>query len=322
MVSGSDHRTFKDFSLITSLRQHFAALRQRGVVPLPQASCGDCSTACWVQGTLHPHAELQKNYKPLACASHAAKSANLQHVTVLAKHVHKSQRSSTFQAQHNKQGKKQNKRRRAAVHLFAKDPRSSQHSQPEPARGSAQPERTSFTVAPTAPLGHSLQLHQLQTRCKASFGDPNSVHTPNQQTSNQNLHSAEPCSARAPMPKTHTTHPTAHNSHTSCIRAQSRLTWQNTLSPTGSIQVTDDLGLEHVHGRQSVNSFHIAFDLSKAGQLRTQNLHAAVKASMQLMHRFVVRRSPIAQMGLFTTGALLCWTPAYGNRNSRTLCSC
>lgn len=308
MVSGCDHGTVKDFSLITSLRQHFAALQHRGVyVPQPQASSVDCSTSCCLQGcTLQPQAELHKSYKPLALGSHAAKSANLQHITVLTKHVHKSQRSSTFQGQHNKQAKKHNKRQHAAVHLFAEDPQHSQHSQPVPARCSAQQQTTSFTVMP---LGHALQLHETHTRGKASIGGPSSVYTPSHQTSSQNLHSAGPCSTRAPVPETHKLNLTANNSHISCIRAQPRPTWQNIVKPTGSIQVTDDPRLGHIQGRQSASTFQITFDLSKTGQLRTQNLHAAVKASMQLMHRFVVRRSPIAQMGVFTKGALFCWTP-------------
>ena len=94
----------------------------------------------------------------------------------------------------------------------------------------------------------------------------------------------------------------AINSTAGCIRAEPKQTWQGRPRPTASIYTITNLGLGRVQGRQTPIAFQIASDLSKSGQLRAPNLHAAVTASMQLMHRFVVRRSVIASMGVFTTG--------------------
>ena len=86
------------------------------------------------------------------------------------------------------------------------------------------------------------------------------------------------------------------------MRAEPKHTWQGRRRPTVSIYAVTNLGLGRVQGRQTPNAFQIVSDLSKSGQLRAPNLHAAVTASMRLMHRFVVRRSAIASMGVFTTG--------------------
>lgn len=90
-----------------------------------------------------------------------------------------------------------------------------------------------------------------------------------------------------------------------CIRAEPRRTWQSRPGLTGSIHAVVDLGLGRVQGRQTMKPFQVASDLSKVGQLRAPNLHAAVKASRQLMHRFLVRRSAVASLGVFTTGELV-----------------
>ncbi len=87
-----------------------------------------------------------------------------------------------------------------------------------------------------------------------------------------------------------------------CIRAEPKQSWQGRPRPTASIYAVTNLGLGRIQGRQTPNAFQIASDLSKSGQLRAPNLHAAVTASMRLMHCFVVRRSAIASMGVFTTG--------------------
>ncbi len=88
-----------------------------------------------------------------------------------------------------------------------------------------------------------------------------------------------------------------------CIRAEPHSTWRNRpQAAPANIHTVTDPGLGKVQGRQNSSSFQIAFELSKAGQLRAPNLHAAVKASKQLMHRFVVCRSAVAHMGVFTTG--------------------
>ena len=89
-----------------------------------------------------------------------------------------------------------------------------------------------------------------------------------------------------------------------CIRAEPRLTWQSRPGLAGSIYTVVDPGLGRVQGRQTMKPFQVASDLSKVGQLRAPNLHAAVKASRQLMHRFLVRRSAVASLGVFTTGEL------------------
>lgn len=94
----------------------------------------------------------------------------------------------------------------------------------------------------------------------------------------------------------------AINSTAGCIRAEPKQTWQGRPRPTASIYAVTNLGLGRVQGRQTPIAFQIASDLSNSGQLRAPNLHAAVKASTRLMHRFVVRRSVIASMGVFTTG--------------------
>ena len=94
----------------------------------------------------------------------------------------------------------------------------------------------------------------------------------------------------------------AINSTDGCIRAEPKQSWQGRPKPTVSIYAVTDLGLGRVQGRQSPHTFQIACGLSRSGQLRAPNLHAAVTASMRLMHRFVVRRSAIASMGVFTTG--------------------
>ena len=94
----------------------------------------------------------------------------------------------------------------------------------------------------------------------------------------------------------------AINSTAGCVRAEPKQSWQGRPKPTASICAVISLGLGRVQGRQTPNVFQIASDLSKSGQLRAPNLHAAVTASMQLMHRFVVRRSAVASMGVFTTG--------------------
>ncbi len=94
----------------------------------------------------------------------------------------------------------------------------------------------------------------------------------------------------------------AINSTAGCVRAEPKQSWQGRPRPTASIHVVTNLGLGRIKGRQTPNVFQIASDLSKSGQLRAPNLHAAVTPSMRLMHRFVVRRSAIASMGVFTTG--------------------
>ncbi len=94
----------------------------------------------------------------------------------------------------------------------------------------------------------------------------------------------------------------AINSTAGCIRAEPKQSWQGRPKPTASICAVINLGLGRVQGQQTPSTFQIASDLSKSGQLRAPNLHAAVAASMRLMHCFVVRRSAIASMGVFTTG--------------------
>lgn len=94
----------------------------------------------------------------------------------------------------------------------------------------------------------------------------------------------------------------AINSSAGCIRAEPKQSWQGRPRPTASIYAVTILGLGRVHGRQTPNIFQIASDLSKSGQLRAPNLHAAVTATLQLMYRFVLHRSAIASMGVFTTG--------------------
>ncbi|DBB06292.1 TPA: hypothetical protein ACH3X1_011866 [Trebouxia sp. C0004] len=96
----------------------------------------------------------------------------------------------------------------------------------------------------------------------------------------------------------------AINGTAGCIRAQPKQTWQDRPRPTVSMYAVTNLGLGRVRGRQTPTAFQIASGLSRSGQLRVPNLHAAVTASTRLMHRFVVRRSAIASMGVFTTGYL------------------
>lgn len=292
-------------------------------MPQLQVNTDDSCTSCWTQScTSHPQAQLllhHKSHKPFANGSHAATSAPRQRVTVqLAEHTHRSPRSPVFLVRDNKHHQKKQLRQHAATQLVAEDSPNSQHPQLGAACRSA--ETASLEAAPTAPLLHALQLPLVQKRCKPSVGDSSSVLTPYQQASVQDLHGASTGTA---VPQAHTTHTTPHISNVSCIRAQPRLTWEDNIKPTDSVQVTNDICLGHIQGRQSTHTFQVAPDLSKAGRLRTQNLHAAVKASMHLMHRFVVRRSRIAHMGVFTTGSLLCWLlTSPHTRHQSVSCSC
>ena len=108
----------------------------------------------------------------------------------------------------------------------------------------------------------------------------------------------------------------ADSSTAGCIRADPKQSWQGRPRPTASICAVTSLGLGRIQDRQTSNVFQIASDLSKSGQLRAPNLHAAVTASTRLMHRFLVRRSAIASMGVFTTGLAAC------SLNKMTPCSC
>ena len=101
-----------------------------------------------------------------------------------------------------------------------------------------------------------------------------------------------------------------------CVRAEPQLTWRNMLQTSASMHAVTNLGLGGVQGRHSASLVQLGPELGKARQLRPPNLHAAVSTSRQLMHRFIVRRSAVAHLGVFTTGgaallhALPCLLPS------------
>ena len=312
------HQTTKGFSLLTSLRQHFAALRQQDAgfpEPQPQTTPDDPCTPYWVQ----PYDLQHNSHKTVVLGSQAFTSPDPQFMNVKpAKHTKQPIRSSVFLRNSKVRSHKQRQQHRQqqqekhhehvlhnkhpVSHLLAEDPHSSQHLQAEPACFSAP--QVSYYAAATAASGQALQVHHLQDGCTPLVGHTSTV---NQQSCLQQLHNSTPSSpgpgAAALQPCS--TQASAHDSHFGCIRAQSRVMWQNSPKPTDSIPDRTDLCLRLDQGRQSAHTFQIASDFSKAGQLRSQNLHAAVRASLQHMHRFVVRRSAIAHMGVFTTGTSL-----------------
>ena len=313
-----DHETTKGFSLLTSLRQHFAALRQQNadvLAPQPKTTLDDLCAPYWVQ----PY-DLQHNDHKIAvlgCQALASSRPQCSNVQP-AKPTKQPMRSPVFlcnskvrrhkQRQHHRRHQQQEKHHEHVLHnnhpishLLAEDPQGAQHVQLEPACSSAPQEAVSYEAAATEALGQALRVHHLKDGSTPSIGHTSSI---NQRCSLQQLHNSTPSS---PYPgavaiETYTTQTLAHDSHVGCIRAQPRLMWQDSLKPTDSIPDRIDLCLRLNQGRPSAHTFQIAADLSKAGQLRTQNLHAAVRASLQLMHRFVVRPSAIAHMGVFTTG--------------------
>lgn len=309
----TDHETKKGFSLLTSLRQHFAALRQQdaGVpAPQPQTTHDDPCTPYWVQ----PYDPQHNSHKTVVLGSQAVTSSDPQCMNVQpAKHTKQPIRSSVFlrnskvrrhkQRLHHRRHQQQHEHvlhnNHPVSHLLAEDPQSSQRVQPEPAC-----EAVRYEAPVTAASGQALQMHHLQDGCTPSIGLTSTV---NQQSCLQQLHNSTPSNPgpEAVAIKPYTIQASGHDSHFGCIRAQPRGMWQNTPKPTDSIPDRTDLCLRLNQGRQGAHTFQIASDLSKAGQLRTQNLHAAVRVSLQLMHRFVVRCSAIAHMGVFTTGAIL-----------------
>ena len=317
-LCNDDHETTKGFSLLTSLRQHFAALRQQDAgVPAhqPQTTPDDPCTPCWVQ----PY-DLQYNSQNISVlGSRALTLPDSQCMSEQpVKHTKEAIRSSKFlcnskvrrrkQRQHHKWHQQQEKHqehflhnKHAVSHLPAEDTQSPQHFQPDPAHFSQA--AVSCEAAAKSALGQALQVH-LQNSYTFSVGHTSNI---NQQTLSQQLHNSTPCSPspEAVVVETYITQASANDSHPGCIRAQPRWMWQNPLKPTDSIPDRRNLCLRLNQGRQSAHTFQIASDLRKAGQLRTQNLHAAVSASVQLMHRFVVRCSAIAHMGVFTTGIFL-----------------
>ena len=312
----TDHETTTGFSLLTSLRQHFAALRQQDAgVPAtqPQTTPDDPCTPYWVQ----PYDLQHNSYKTTVLGT---QSSDPQRMNVQpAKRTKQPIRSPVFlrnskirrhrQRQHpRQQQQQQEKQHEQVLHnkhpLLAEDPQSTQHVQPGPACLSAPQEAISYGAAAAAASGQALRAHHLQNGCAPSVGLSSII---NQQSSRQQLRNSTPSrlSAGTAATEPYTTQASAHDSHVGCIRAHPRLMWQDSLKPTDSIPDRTELCLRLNQGRQSAHTFQVASDLSKAGQLRTQNLHAAVRASLQLMHRFVVRRSAIAHMGVFTTGSPL-----------------
>lgn len=326
MASYTDHETTKGFSLLTSLRQHFAALRQQDASFLPepdvlasqlQSAPKECCTPHWGQSYDLQHS----SDKITALGSQALTSPDPQRRTAQpAKPAKKPSKSSVFlhdtklrchkQRQHHRRHKRPEKNQEQslcpALHSLAEEhPETGQRFQLESALLSGPPEAVNCEAAGTTALGHTLQFHHMcQNACTPSLGQSS---TPNQQSCLKQRHDprSSPLSGAA-MTAPCTTQASAHDSHFGCIRAQPRLMWQNSLKPTDSnLERKEDICLRLNQGRQSTHTFLIASDLSKAGQLRTQNLHAAVRGSLQLMHRFVVRRSAIAHMGVFTTGISL-----------------
>ena len=329
MASYIEHDTIKGFSLLTSLRQHFAALRQQdasvsaSVSALqPQSKPTQFCTAYWGQ----PYDLHHSSDKTTALGNQALASPDPQCRTAQpTKPAKKPSKSSIFlhntklrshkQRQHNRQHKHPEKNQEQSVHnrhpapnLLAEDhSETDQHVQLESAHQSAPPEAVNWEAAATTALGDTLQLyHMCQTACMPSLGHSSPPSPPNQQLVLKQLY--DPMSS--PLPKAAVTAPcttqaSAHGSHLGCIRAQPRLMWQSSLKPTDSHAGRTDICLRLTQSCQSAHTFRISSDLSNAGQLRIQNLHAAVRGSLQLMHRFVVRRSAIAHMGVFTTGSSL-----------------
>ena len=317
----TDHETTKGFSLLTSLRQHFAALRQQDAVfPAlqPQTTPDGSSTPCWVQ----PY-DLQLNsHKTTVLGSRALTLSDPQCINIQpGKHTkepirfpgcsrnnkvrrHKQRQHHKWHQQQQKHQERFLHNKHAVSHLLAEDPQSPQRLQPEPANLSAPQEAVSCEGAATASLGQALQVHHLRNCCVSSVGYKSTL---NQQSSLQQFDNSTPSSPDpgADAIKPYITQASARDSRCGCIRAQPRLMWQNPLKPTDSIPDKTHLLMGLNQGQQTAHTFQIAFDLSKAGQLRTQNLHAAVRASLHLLHRFVVRRSAIAHMGVFTTGISL-----------------
>ena len=318
LAPSSDHDTTNGFSLLTSLRQHFTALRQQDADVHASQAHGNPDHS-WTPYWVGP-CDLRQNSQTDALGSYTFKLPDSQRMIIQpAKHTKKSRKSLVFlnhnkvrhhkQRQHHKQHQRQEKHQdnvlhnlHSASHQLAGGPQNGQHHQLEAAYCSAQQEKVSLRAAATPASAQALQLHQVQNACKAHIGHSSSVLTRNQHTPLPEVHNAKLASRKTAVPETYTTQATADGSHVGCIRALPRVVWQDVLKTTDSIPATHDLCLKHFRGRPNANPFQIACDLSKAGQRRTQNLHAAVRASLQLMHRFVVRRSAIAHMGVFTTG--------------------
>lgn len=340
MASHTDHETTKGFSLLTSLRQHFAALRQQDAsvaAPQVQSDPNEFCTPYWGQS----YDPQSSSGITTVLGSQALTSPDRQHGTARpAKHPKTPSKSSLVlhntklgchkRRQHHRRHKHPQEHQKQilhyqhpALHLLAEDhPETGQRFQLEPAYPSAPPEAVNCEAAATRASGHTLQFHHMcQNACMLSLGCSS---TPNQQSSLKQLYNpmSSPHLGAAMLAEPCTTQASAHNSHLGCIRAQPRLMWQNSLKPTDSHAGRTDVSLRVNQGRQSAHTFQIASDLSKAGQLCTQNLHAAVRGSLQLMHRFVVRRSAIAHMGVFTTGISLACASKFAHMQTPVYVSC
>lgn len=312
-----DHETTNGFSLLTSLRQHFAALRQQAAsvsAPQPQSNPNEFCTPYWGQPYDLQH-NSDKTTAHKTTGSRALTPPDHQRgATQPAKYARKSSKSSVFVHNTKLRCHKQRQHHRRHNHP-AKNQEQSLHNQhsarhllaeghPEPDQLERGYQSSALPAAATTASGHTSQFHHMsQNACTPSFG---LTSAPHQQSVLKQLY--DPMSSplpRAAVTAPCTTHASAHGSHFGCIRAQPRLMWQSSLKPTDSHAGRTDICLRLTQACQSAHTFQILSDLSNAGQLRIQNLHAAVRGSLQLMHRFVVRRSAIAHMGVFTTGISL-----------------
>ena len=315
-----------EFDLLKSLRQHFAALDQQVASSQPlqtPATLSDPSTMFWLQSCqLQSYATPEPAPSKNLCQSSTAVSAQsgppataLHRNLQLASQINKSFRSSAIlhksKAKHNKRHKDHKQRRLDSQQgdlssILEISNLQSQGHHIHHAKSVHPFFQQDLSSSPSTVAVSSTQEHLLQNACRPCVDQPQSPdkdeapQLPCKAHKNRSLVSFQMADAQQLI----TEQATASNSNV-CIRAKPKLAWQRTVKPAAGIYVTTDLCLGHIHGRQTVTCFQIASDLGKAGQLRTQNLHAAVKASKQLMHRFVVHHSAVAHMGVFTKGACL-----------------
>ena len=316
----TDQVATSEFGLLTSLRQHFAALRQQddsfnapahpasreSSLTIAAATLTSCSCNSKTQSVL-----LQRNViLPTAQKSHKPNSARDQHQKPFLHHLRKAYGSTAVhkaKAQHRCQNPKHACLRRqqqqadlsgilsASEQQFASSCQGHHAAQCRQLPATGQQDMVSDRFAVIAIPKHTNQLQ----RCKTPITN-NSFLFMMPHAALQAPHSSPSIDLAEPTP-----HKAAARCRQPCIRAKPKAAWQNILNSADSIYMTHGLCLGHIQGCQVANTLHIASALSKSGQLRAQSMHATVKASKRLMHRFVVRRSTVAQMGVFTTGECL-----------------
>lgn len=325
IMDWADQGGNKDFNLLKSLRLHFAALDQQNPSSHPPQQPvvpGESWTLPWVQACqLQPHATPQpiptqnSSRLPAEMLPHSTHPARTQDKNLqLASHIKKSFRSSTIPHKSKVKHRKQHQHHKQSsigcrqVHLPSNSAAASLQLVGNPQgrvihHAKSVPSFFQQNLANSTSTEITLpkEVHHLQDACMDQPLEPDQHEAPYllcKAHKSSSLGSSQMSDAQRLI----TEQATAPVSNV-CIRAKPKQAWQRTVKPASGIYEITDLCLGHIQGRQPANTFQIASELGKAGQVRTQNLHAAVKASKQLMHRFVVRQSAVAHMGVFTKGA-------------------